>query len=88
MSILTSHPGLQSCGNNAAFETHASTSAQGTFDAEAEPQSTVTIEVSGPIDPYRFNMFMADLLAERGSDIKRMTGVLSVQVSRCCLLYL
>lgn len=35
-------------------------------------------------------MFMADLLAERGSDIKRMTGVLSVQVSSTCvcLLYL
>ena len=72
---------LQSCGNNAAFDCDATPSIQGIFAADTEAQTTVSVQVQGPIDPYRFNMFMADLLAERGSDIKRMSGVLCVQVS-------
>lgn len=44
---------------------------------------TTTVSVHRPIDPYRFNMFMSDLLAERGSDIKHMHGILSIQVRDC-----
>ncbi|KAL0049418.1 hypothetical protein WJX82_001832 [Trebouxia sp. C0006] len=40
---------------------------------------TVIVSTNGAIDPYRFNMFMSDLLAERGSDIKQMHGTLGIQ---------
>lgn len=50
-----------------------------------EAVSSVTVAVQAPIDPYRFNMFMSDLLAERGSDIKQMHGVLSIQVNLAIL---
>ena len=53
----------------------------GRLHAEPEVPKSVTVSVSGPIDPYRFNMFMSDLLAERGSDIKQMHGILSIQVT-------
>ncbi|KAG2435740.1 hypothetical protein HXX76_006936 [Chlamydomonas incerta] len=33
----------------------------------------------GPLDEYRFNMFMNDLLAERRNDIVGFKGVLCVQ---------
>ena len=69
---------MQSC--SAGCETGVSTSAPNISASVTEAQSTVSIQLQGPIDPYRFNMFMADLLAERGSDIKRMYGVLTVQV--------
>ena len=73
---------MQSCGSDAVCISDPCTSTQGLLVSAAESQGTVSIELTGPIDPYRFNMFMADLLAERGNDIKRMSGVLSVQV--CC----
>ena len=70
--------GVQSCG--AGGETGVSISAPNISGSVTEAQTTVSIQLQGPIDPYRFNMFMADLLAERGCDIKRMYGVLSIQV--------
>lgn len=48
--------------------------------SDPEAVETVTASTNGAIDPYRFNMFMSDLLAERGSDIKQMHGTLSIQV--------
>ncbi|DBA65847.1 TPA: hypothetical protein ACH3X2_002878 [Trebouxia sp. C0005] len=47
--------------------------------SDPEAVETVTVSTNGAIDPYRFNMFMSDLLAERGSDIKQMHGTLSIQ---------
>lgn len=35
----------------------------------------------GPLDEYRFNMFMRDLLTEKAKDIFRCKGVLYVHVS-------
>jgi hypothetical protein len=40
--------------------------------------------VHRPLDEYRFNMYMRDLLAEKAKDIFRCKGVLSVHVSRRC----
>lgn len=40
----------------------------------------VTVVAEGPLDEYRFNMFMNDLLAERRNDIVGFKGVLCVQV--------
>ncbi|KAG1667433.1 hypothetical protein FOA52_004850 [Chlamydomonas sp. UWO 241] len=40
--------------------------------------SSVGITARGPLDEYRFNMFMRDLLAEKASDIFRCKGVLSI----------
>ncbi len=34
----------------------------------------------GSLDPFRFNMFMRDLLAEHGHDITWMSGELNIQV--------
>lgn len=39
------------------------------------------IVARGPLDEYRFNMFMRDLLAEKAKDIFRCKGVLAVHVS-------
>eukprot|EP00887_Chlorella_sp_A99_P002601 scaffold6.g2601.t1 len=39
---------------------------------------SVGITARGPLDQYRFNMFMRDLLAERARDIFRCKGVLCV----------
>lgn len=39
------------------------------------------IVARGPLDEYRFNMFMRDLLAEKAKDIYRCKGVLAVHVS-------
>jgi G3E family GTPase len=41
----------------------------------------VGIVARGPLDEYRFNMFMRDLLAEKAKDIFRCKGVLAVHVS-------
>lgn len=76
---------LQSYGNTIAFDSNGPSTIHNAFAAGTEAPSTVVIEVLGPIDPYRFNMFMADLLAERGTDIKRMSGNLCVQVSQMSL---
>lgn len=43
--------------------------------------SSVGIMARGPLDEYRFNMYMRDLLAEKAKDIFRCKGVLSVHVS-------
>ncbi|PNW72045.1 hypothetical protein CHLRE_16g684650v5 [Chlamydomonas reinhardtii] len=40
--------------------------------------SSVGIMARGPLDEYRFNMYMRDLLAEKAKDIFRCKGVLSV----------
>lgn len=40
--------------------------------------SSVAITARGPIDEYRFNMYMRDLLTEKAKDIFRCKGVLSV----------
>ncbi|KAG1662674.1 hypothetical protein FOA52_014600 [Chlamydomonas sp. UWO 241] len=40
--------------------------------------SSVGITVGGPLEEYRFNMFMRDLLTEKASDIFRFKGVLSI----------
>lgn len=56
------------------------TEAHDKFHSDLEAVQTVTVSTNGAIDPYRFNMFMSDLLAERGSDIKQMHGTLSIQV--------
>ncbi|GFR48893.1 hypothetical protein Agub_g10838 [Astrephomene gubernaculifera] len=40
--------------------------------------SSVGIMARGPLDEYRFNMYMRDLLAEKAQDIFRCKGVLSV----------
>lgn len=42
---------------------------------------SVGIVARGPLDEYRFNMFMRDLLAEKAKDIYRCKGVLAVHVS-------
>lgn len=47
--------------------------------------SSVGITARGPLDEYRFNMFMRDLLAEKAKDIFRCKGVLSVHVSHFSL---
>ena len=57
------------------------TEANDKLHSDPEAVETVTVSTNGAIDPYRFNMFMSDLLAERGSDIKQMHGTLSIQVS-------
>ncbi len=49
--------------------------------------SSITVQTQGFIDPYRFNMFMSDLLAEHASDITRMSGVLNIQVQWQALLH-
>jgi G3E family GTPase len=45
---------------------------------------SVGIVARGPLDEYRFNMFMRDLLAEKAKDIFRCKGVLAVHVSDVC----
>ncbi|EFJ45918.1 hypothetical protein VOLCADRAFT_105795 [Volvox carteri f. nagariensis] len=40
--------------------------------------SSVGIMARGPLDEYRFNMYMKDLLSEKAKDIFRCKGVLSV----------
>lgn len=40
--------------------------------------SSVGITARGPLDEYRFNMFMRDLLAEKAKDIFRCKGVLFI----------
>ncbi|KXZ55538.1 hypothetical protein GPECTOR_2g1087 [Gonium pectorale] len=40
--------------------------------------SSVGIMARGPLDEYRFNMYMRDLLSEKAKDIFRCKGVLSV----------
>lgn len=47
---------------------------------------SVGIVARGPLDEYRFNMFMRDLLAEKAKDIFRCKGVLAVHVSIKTLL--
>lgn len=47
---------------------------------------SVGIVARGPLDEYRFNMFMRDLLAEKAKDIFRCKGVLAVHVSINTLL--
>lgn len=42
--------------------------------------SSVGITAWGPLDEFRFNMFMRDLLTERAKDIFRCKGVLTVHV--------
>lgn len=42
--------------------------------------SSVGITAHGPLDPYRFNMFMKDLLLEKGRDIMRCKGLLCIKV--------
>ena len=46
----------------------------------------ISVQVEGSLDPYCFNMFMGDLLAEHGKDIKCMKGILNIQVHRSTLL--
>ena len=41
--------------------------------------SSVGISASGPLDQYRFNMFMKDLLLEKSRDIMRCKGVLCIK---------
>ncbi|KAG2451285.1 hypothetical protein HYH02_003891 [Chlamydomonas schloesseri] len=41
--------------------------------------SAVSVMAEGPLDEYRFNMFMNDLLSERRNDIVGFKGVLCVQ---------
>jgi hypothetical protein len=48
---------------------------------------SVGIVARGPLDEYRFNMFMRDLLAEKAKDIFRCKGVLAVHVSTHCGVY-
>lgn len=40
--------------------------------------SSISITARGPLDDYRFNMFMRDLLSEKAKDIFRCKGVLAV----------
>jgi hypothetical protein len=40
--------------------------------------SSVGISAAGPLDQYRFNMFMKDLLLEKARDIMRCKGVLCI----------
>lgn len=47
---------------------------------------SVGIVARGPLDEYRFNMFMRDLLAEKAKDIFRCKGVLAVHVSGVLVL--
>ena len=42
--------------------------------------TTITVQAEAALDPYRFNMFMADLLAEHGKQITHMAGTLNIQV--------
>ena len=76
---------LQECQSGFAPCPTSYSHAHGRLQTVMEAASTVTVAVQAPIDPYRFNMFMSDLLAERGSDIKQMHGILSIQVSFCTL---
>ena len=41
--------------------------------------SSVGISAAGPLDQYRFNMFMKDLLLEKSRDIMRCKGVLCIR---------
>lgn len=41
--------------------------------------SSVGITAHGPLDPYRFNMFMKDILLEKGRDIMRCKGLLCIK---------
>lgn len=41
--------------------------------------SSVGISAAGPLDQYRFNMFMKDLLLEKSRDIMRCKGVLCIK---------
>jgi G3E family GTPase len=47
----------------------------------------VGIVARGPLDEYRFNMFMRDLLAEKAKDIFRCKGVLAVHVSTSTFVF-
>ena len=71
---------LQVCQLSSTCST-SYTEAHDKLHSDPEAVETVTVSTNGAIDPYRFNMFMSDLLAERGSDIKQMHGTLSIQVS-------
>lgn len=70
---------LQVCQLSSTCST-SYTEAHDKLHSEPAAVETVTVSTNGAIDPYRFNMFMSDLLAERGSDIKQMHGTLSIQV--------
>jgi G3E family GTPase len=41
--------------------------------------ASVGVVAYGPLDEYRFNMFMRDLLTERAADIFRCKGMLAIQ---------
>ena len=43
---------------------------------------SIGIVARGPLDPYRFNMFITDLLQEKSRDIFRSKGVLCIKVIR------
>jgi len=70
---------LQVCQLSSTCST-SYTEAHDRLHSDPEAVEAVTVSTNGAIDPYRFNMFMSDLLAERGSDIKQMHGTLSIQV--------
>ncbi|DBA96680.1 TPA: hypothetical protein ACH3X1_015531 [Trebouxia sp. C0004] len=72
------HRATEVCQLNPTCST-SYTEAHDKFQSDPEAVETVTVSTHGAIDPYRFNMFMSDLLAERGSDIKQMHGTLSIQ---------
>ena len=46
---------------------------------------SIGIVARGPLDPYRFNMFITDLLQEKSRDIFRSKGVLCIKVIRWVL---
>lgn len=41
--------------------------------------TSIGIVAKGPLDPYRFNMFITDLLLEKSRDIFRSKGVLCLK---------
>ena len=77
------HAWLQEGQSSAAACSTSYSEAHGRLQMDSGAMHTTTVSVHRPIDPYRFNMFMSDLLAERGSDIKQMHGILSIQVRNC-----
>ncbi|KAG2451287.1 hypothetical protein HYH02_003893 [Chlamydomonas schloesseri] len=76
--------GKQDFGINSLAEQQASASTAApqhgaTLDNLAGGISAVSVMAEGPLDEYRFNMFMNDLLSERRNDIVGFKGVLCVQ---------
>lgn len=76
--LNTPLPTLPQIDKTGLLETIASMTSH---PSQSMSSTTITVQAEAALDPYRFNMFMADLLSEHGKQITHMAGTLNVQVT-------